>query len=151
MSATYTTADGNAGSLTHWARPGNEPATSWFPVGFANHWATMGTPRLSFLKKFFFYYSWGTMSCQFLLYSQVPQLHMHIHIHTYIFFFSYSCHGLSQETGHGSLCCTVGPHCLSIPVVIVCIYKPQIPSPSTSSPLPPGNHKSFLHVHESVL
>ena len=25
---------GNAGSLTHWARPGIEPATSWFLVGF---------------------------------------------------------------------------------------------------------------------
>ena len=28
--ATYTTANGNAGSLIHWARPGIEPATSWF-------------------------------------------------------------------------------------------------------------------------
>ena len=33
---TYTTAHGNAGSLTHWARPGIEPATSWFPVGFVS-------------------------------------------------------------------------------------------------------------------
>ena len=31
---TYTTAQGNAGSLTHWARPGIKPATSWFLVGF---------------------------------------------------------------------------------------------------------------------
>ena len=34
----------NARSLTHWARPGIEPATSWFLVGFVNHCATMGTP-----------------------------------------------------------------------------------------------------------
>ena len=34
VSMTYTTARGNARSLTHWARPGIEPATSWFPVGF---------------------------------------------------------------------------------------------------------------------
>ena len=34
----------NTGSLTHWARPGIEPATSWFLVRFVNHWATMGTP-----------------------------------------------------------------------------------------------------------
>ena len=34
MSATYTTAQGNAGSLTHWARAGTEPATSWFLVRF---------------------------------------------------------------------------------------------------------------------
>ena len=48
-SATYTTAHGSAGSLTHWSRPGIEPATSWFLVGFVNHWATMGTPK--FCKK----------------------------------------------------------------------------------------------------
>ena len=29
-SATYTTAHGSAGSLTHWARPGIKPSTSWF-------------------------------------------------------------------------------------------------------------------------
>ena len=33
-SATYTTAHGNARSLTHWARPGIEPKTSLFLVGF---------------------------------------------------------------------------------------------------------------------
>ena len=38
----------NARSLTHWARPGIEPAASWFLVRFVNHWATMGTPA-SFL------------------------------------------------------------------------------------------------------
>ena len=37
MSATYyTTAHGNAGSLTHWLRPGIEPATSWFLVRFVS-------------------------------------------------------------------------------------------------------------------
>ena len=36
-SATYTAAHGKAGSLTHRVRPGIEPATSWFLVGFANH------------------------------------------------------------------------------------------------------------------
>ena len=34
MSATYTTVHGNARSLTHWARPGIKPATSWFLVRF---------------------------------------------------------------------------------------------------------------------
>ena len=48
-SATYTIAHGNAGSLTHWARPGLEPETAWFLVGFVNHWATMGTPRVMYL------------------------------------------------------------------------------------------------------
>ena len=35
-SATYTMARGNAGSLTHWARPGMEPLSSWMLVGFVN-------------------------------------------------------------------------------------------------------------------
>ena len=33
-SSTYTTAHSNAWSLTHWLRPGIEPTTSWFLVGF---------------------------------------------------------------------------------------------------------------------
>ena len=37
-------------SLTHWARPGIAPATSWFLVGFTNHWAMTGTPSLLFSK-----------------------------------------------------------------------------------------------------
>ena len=37
MSATYNTAHSNIGSLTHWGRPGIEPAISWFLVGFVNH------------------------------------------------------------------------------------------------------------------
>ena len=45
MTATFSTAHGNASSLTHWARPGMEPASSWMPVRFINHWATMGTPN----------------------------------------------------------------------------------------------------------
>ena len=43
-SATYTTARGNAGSLTHWARPGIKPTASWILVRFVNLWATKGTP-----------------------------------------------------------------------------------------------------------
>ena len=42
-SPTYTTAHGNAGSLTPWARPGIEPTSSWFLVRFVNHWTMKGT------------------------------------------------------------------------------------------------------------
>ena len=42
----YTTAHGNTRSLTRWARPGIEPASSWILVGFINHWATKGTPGI---------------------------------------------------------------------------------------------------------
>ena len=50
-SATYTTAHGNAGYLTHWERPLIKPATSWFLVRFVNHWATMGTPSSLILNR----------------------------------------------------------------------------------------------------
>ena len=36
VTATHTTAHGNTRSLTHWARPGIEPITSWFRVGFVS-------------------------------------------------------------------------------------------------------------------
>ena len=47
-SETYTTAHGNAGSLTHWLRPGIKPATSWVLVRFINQCAMTGTPSLLF-------------------------------------------------------------------------------------------------------
>ena len=50
LTATYTSAHGNAGSLTHWARLGIEPATSWFLVGFVNHCAMTGTPKLLYFN-----------------------------------------------------------------------------------------------------
>ena len=34
----------NPGSLTHWARPGIDPASSWILVRFINHWAMRRTP-----------------------------------------------------------------------------------------------------------
>ena len=38
----------NPGSLTHWAMPGIEPASSWILVGFLTHWATTAIPTLAF-------------------------------------------------------------------------------------------------------
>ena len=35
-SVTYTIAQGNTGSLTHWARPGIQPASSWMLVRFVS-------------------------------------------------------------------------------------------------------------------
>ena len=55
-SGTYTTAHGNTESLTHWARPGIEPATSWFLVRFINRWAMTGTPLFSYFKCSFNYF-----------------------------------------------------------------------------------------------
>ena len=42
--ATYTIANGNSRSLTHWTRPGIRPTSSWILVGFLTHWATKGIP-----------------------------------------------------------------------------------------------------------
>ena len=39
----------NARSLTHWARPGNKPTSSWILVLSLTHWATTGTPGVQFL------------------------------------------------------------------------------------------------------
>ena len=40
-------------------------------------------------------------------------------------------HGLSQDIDDSSLCYTVGPCCLSLLNVIVCIYQPKTPRTST--------------------
>ena len=50
-SVTYTPAHSNAGALTQWARPGIKHVSSWILVGFLNHWATTGTPDLTFEEK----------------------------------------------------------------------------------------------------
>ena len=47
---TYTIAQGNPRSTTHWARPGIEPKSSWILVRLVTHWATMGTPLSDFKK-----------------------------------------------------------------------------------------------------
>ena len=44
-SVAYTTAHGNARSLTHWAGPGTKPISSWILVGFLTCWATTGIPH----------------------------------------------------------------------------------------------------------
>ena len=51
---------------------------------------------------FFFKYVWFTALSQFLLYSIVAQSYIYIHSFSHTIFH----HGLSQETGYSSLCCT---------------------------------------------
>lgn len=69
----------------------------------------------------------------------------------YIYLHSFSHtifhHILSQENGYSSLCCTVGPRCLPILNVIVCIYQPQTPGPFHSflhKSIPGGSLKGKL-------
>ena len=49
-SVTYTTAYGNAWSLTQWARPGMEHASSWMLVWFISAVPQWGTPGVLFLN-----------------------------------------------------------------------------------------------------
>ena len=61
-SMTYTTAHGNARSLTHWMRQGIEPASSWIPVRFLTWWATTETQEIFLLVHFLnlnSIYSWS--------------------------------------------------------------------------------------------
>ena len=56
-------------------------ATSWFLVGFVNHWAMTGTPLFFLLMIFIFSIIAGLQcSVNFLLYGKVTQSHIHIHI-----------------------------------------------------------------------
>ena len=59
------------------------------------------------------------MFCQSLLYSKVTQIYTYIHSF-FIFFFH---NGLSQGIEYSSLCYTLGPCCLPILNVVVCIYS----------------------------
>jgi len=47
---TYTTAHGNTGSLTHWARPGIKPASSWTLVGFVSAEPRLELPIIGVLS-----------------------------------------------------------------------------------------------------
>lgn len=60
--ATYTWAHGNAGSLTHWSRPGIEPAISWFLVRFVS--AAPGRELLldSLIKRHLKEAKWGSQT-----------------------------------------------------------------------------------------
>ena len=44
---------GNTRPLTHWAKPGIKPASSWILVGFVNCWATKRTPNRHLLTHSF--------------------------------------------------------------------------------------------------
>ena len=48
QSVTYTTAHGNAGSLTYWVSPGIKPASSWIPVRFITAQPWWELPKWSF-------------------------------------------------------------------------------------------------------
>ena len=66
-----------------------------------------------------------------------------IYVCVYILFFHY---GLSQDIECDSLCYTVGPCCLSILYIIVCIGQPQTPTPLLPCPPPLWQPQSVFCV-----
>ena len=100
----------------------------------------------------FFYWSIVDLQCCTNLCCTAKWLsYTHTYILFFFFFFYILFHyGLSQEIGYSSLCSTVGPWCLSILNVILCIYQPQTHRPTLSLPAPAWQPKSVLCVYESV-
>ena len=90
-----------------------------------------------FIFTFLLYYSWFTTLCQFLLYSIVliSAVQSYAYIHSFSSYYFLSCY--ITKIGSSSLCCTVGPRCLSILNVVVYIYQAQTPHLSHSLPHPP--------------
>ena len=70
--------------------------------------------------------------------------HSYTYIYMHTFFHTIFHHVLTQEIGYSSLCYTVGPHCLSILNVSICIYQPQTPVHPT--PPPPLATTSLLSM-----
>ena len=100
------------------SRPRNQTGVSCIAGGFFTNWA---------IREVILNYSWFIILCQSLLYSKMIQLY------AYIYFFFKNSFPLWFIPGL-SLCYTVGPCCLCILNMIICIYQPQTPSPSVSLP-----------------
>ena len=80
----------------------------------------MGTPNLIFIKVQMIY----TVESISAVQQSVPvilYIYIYIYTHTHSFPPTILHHVLSQEIGYGSLCYTVGPKCLLILNIIVCI------------------------------
>ena len=83
-STAYTTAHSNARSLTHLARPGIKPATSWFLVGFVSTAPQQKLPKVFFICLFIDILSHPSLQCK--LYRAG-----HFVIHKFVFLISGSC------------------------------------------------------------
>ena len=81
--------------------------------------------NIFFKKIFLLKYSWFTKLWQSLLYSTVTQWYTYRHSFFYILFH----YSLSKDIDYSSLCYTVGPYCLLILNMIVCICQSQSPKP----------------------
>jgi len=113
------------------------------PMQF-NPSAKSGKVLCCFFFFFSFNYSWFIMLFQFLLYSKVT--HSYIHIYTFFFLNYFSIMIYSKRTDIVPCAIPIGPCCLSILNVTVCIWLTQSPSLSHTLPHPLGIQKSVLYV-----
>ena len=97
-----------------------------------SHITAVGNPILTF-KKYLFYWNIVDLQCCVHFFCIVQWFS---YPYIYIIFHILFHYGLSQEIEYSSLCYTVGPYCLSITDIILCICQSQIPSLSLPTPLP---------------
>ena len=110
MFATYTTAHGNALSLTHWARPGTEPASSWILVRFVSaeprqelHVFYLKVPPFSFSFSLFFF--WGP----YLWHKEVPRLAVKLELHLQAYATTMATPDRAASATYTTACGNVGP------------------------------------------
>ena len=88
----------------------NQRCWAFFHVFVGNLYIFLGEMSIQVVCPFF-HCSWFTVFCQFsTVQHSDPLTHTCIHSFSHTIFH----HFLTQNLGHSSLSCTVGPHCLSI-------------------------------------
>ena len=136
-STTYTTAHGNARSLTHWARPGIEPTTSWFLVRFvsaASRWELL------------FVCFWSIVNLQCFISFRYTAWWF-----SFIFFFP-DYFTLTDYYKILSIVPCIVPHrsLLVMFYIVVRICSSQTPNLALAPPFPFGNHKFVFYVWGSI-
>ena len=103
-SVTYTTAHGNAGYLTHWARPGIESASSWILVRFITTKPEQELPRWLFkqLRRIASFQEWLWMKLTCLWWA-----------FPYSLTYSFIKHSLNDCSVQGALCKMISSQSLS--------------------------------------
>ena len=93
-----------------------------------------------FLKNFNHFLNWSIVNLQSVSFRCTAVIQLYIYIHIYILFQILFHYRLWQITEYSSLCYTVGPCCLSILYIVVCICQSQTPDLSLT------NIPSFIFV-----
>ena len=75
-------------------------------------------------KSLVFFSNWSIVDLQcFVNFCCTAVIQLYIYIYIHIIFYILFHYGLSQDTKYSSLCYTVGPCCLTILYVIICIWE----------------------------